>query len=134
MRPRRYGSSSDNLATLRVFESINCGGVDLSRGRESGSLKGFFRAWIKKKHWRGLKPWKTRYGIRAARSQTHRRPQRKSRRRELAPGLPQRELRRYLRVRRERARRLRSEQAQQPLRRLRRERKSGSRISRRSSC
>src|ERR1700723_556378 len=114
MRPRRYGSSSDNLAILRVFESINCGGVDLSRGRESGSLKGFFRAWIKKKRWRGLKPWKTRYGIRAARSQTHRRPQRKSQRRELALELLRRERRGYQGGVRGRGLRLRSGEAPRP--------------------
>src|ERR1700735_5687929 len=117
MRPRRYGSSSDNLASLRMFESINCSGVDLSRERRLGSLKGFFRALIRKKHWRGLKPWKTRYEIREARSRTHQRLQRRGRGREPVRELQRQERRRYLRERRERGpRRVRARQAAPRLR------------------
>src|SRR5580700_8711941 len=84
MRAKRFGSNLGRAGKLRLSELINCSGADLNLERRLESLKGSFRALTKKKHWRGLKPWKTKFGIRAARSQTHQRLQRKNQRKERA--------------------------------------------------
>src|ERR1700693_3733190 len=101
MRPKRFGSNLGRAGKLRLSELINCSGADLSLERRLESLKGFFRALTKTKHWRGLKPWKTKFGIRAARSQTHQRLQRKNQRKERALELRWWERRQFRLTRRE---------------------------------
>src|SRR5580700_3701709 len=101
MRAKRFGSNLGRAGKLRLSELINCSGADLNLERRLESLKGFFRALTKKKHWRGLRPWKTKFGIpprrasRVARSRMHRRQQRTMWRKELALELLRLELRRF---------------------------------------
>src|SRR5580692_4564649 len=68
MRRKRFGSSLGKQEKSKASALTICNGVDCSRERGLGSREGFFHARRRRKYWRGLKPWKTRYGIREVRS------------------------------------------------------------------